>query len=317
MVRTTKVSATASGPRRSVAWPHFVKEFTAVLGALDEDQFLVVAVKRTNRFVQFAAQGAFGMRAETTSNAYLAESERLSVQDIAALGAAGWLSPTGNHDESTPEKDPDGSPNFFVEFDTPVPFAAVAELAVRTLADILGVPHPGFLEYDAYDAEGNAIVFPSLGLRRTGPKPRVAAAVPLPERLLATLRDSTGIADLDFDDDGDIGVRFGSVIAFARLIGAPASVRVFSRILADIEVTPELLSRLNYINVNARHLHFFHRNEAVFAVADIPAEPFVSEQVAGLFAYFCEITDGIDSVLQSEFGGCTTFVESLPSSVKH
>lgn len=37
------------------------------------------------------------------------------------------------------------APNFFVEFDSPVPFKDVAKLAVHTLAEILDVPHPGRL----------------------------------------------------------------------------------------------------------------------------------------------------------------------------
>ena len=152
--------------RRSVDWPPFAEKLAGVLGALEEDQFLVVSVKRSNRFVQFAAQGAFGMRVETTSNQYLTASERLGPGQFAALEAAGWRGPTGNAGESTPEKDPDGSPNFFVEYDAPVPFNAVAELAVHTLTEILRVPHPGFLEYEAFDASGNAILLPSLGLMR-------------------------------------------------------------------------------------------------------------------------------------------------------
>lgn len=41
------------------------------------------------------AQGSFGMRAETTSNSYLARSEQLDPRQIAALTEAGWAAPTG------------------------------------------------------------------------------------------------------------------------------------------------------------------------------------------------------------------------------
>jgi len=146
MVRKSLKSVVDTPHRISVAWPAFVERLAGVLGALEEDQYLVISVKRTNRFVQFAAQGAFGMRAETTSNDYLTGSERLSARQVLALRAAGWHGQTGSPDESTPEKDPDGSPNFFVEFASPVPFMDVAQLTVQTVAEILGVPHPGFLE---------------------------------------------------------------------------------------------------------------------------------------------------------------------------
>ncbi len=317
MVRKSPPAVADTRPAVSVAWPPFAEQLTGVLGALEEDQFLVLTVKRTNRFVQFAAQGAFGMRAETTSNDYLAPAERLGARQIAALGTAGWHGQTGGPEESTPEKDPDGSPNFFVEFDDPVPFKDVAKLAVHTLAKILRVPHPGFLEYAAFDMGGNPILLPSLGLKRATRAPQASDAATLAQRLLATIRESIGVNDLEYDEDGDIGVRHGSIAAFVRLVGHPWYVRIHSRILADIEETPELLARLNDINAHVRHLHFVVQNGGVYALADVPAEPFVSEHVASVFLYFCQIADGIDSLLQSEFGGQTAFIESLPSVLKH
>lgn len=301
----------------SVAWPPFAQHLADCLRSLDEDQYLILSLKRGNRFVQFAAQGAFGMRAETTSNDYLAESERLDASQLAALGAAGWRGPTGSPAESTPERDPDGSPNFFVEFQDPVPFEQVSELAVHTLAEILDVPHPGFLEYDAFDAEGHAILLPSLGLRHAGPPPRPKGRAALPQRLLTTIREAIGIPDLEYDDDGDIGVPYGSIAAFVRLEGNPPTVRIHCRLLAQLEETPELLSRLNAINRGLRHLHCFVHEGSVYAVADIPAKPFAGEVVASVFQYFCQIADGMDSLLQAELGGRTAFDEMLPSALRH
>jgi hypothetical protein len=150
----------------SVAWPPFAKNLAAVLEKLEEDQFLILSVKRSNQCVQFAAQGAFGMRVETTSNSYLAELDQLNSQQVAALINAGWHEPTGTPESSTPQLDPDGSPNFFKEFSPPVSFGIVANLAVHTLAEILRVPHPGLLEYKAFDAGGRLITLPELGLQR-------------------------------------------------------------------------------------------------------------------------------------------------------
>ena len=133
--------------RLSAAWPPFARQLAEVLEALDEDQFLILSVKRSNRFVQFAAQGSFGMRVETTSNSYLAKADQLDLRQISALTDLGWKDPTGTPVESTPEADPDGSPNFFVEFPVPVSFDAVADLAVRTISEVLRLPHPGSLEY--------------------------------------------------------------------------------------------------------------------------------------------------------------------------
>jgi hypothetical protein len=45
------------------------------------------------------------------------------------LQANGWNAPTGNLNEATPEKDPNGSPNYFVDLPTSVAIANIAERA--------------------------------------------------------------------------------------------------------------------------------------------------------------------------------------------
>ena len=127
----------------SVAWPPFEKALASALAKLEEDQFLVISAKRGDRFVQFAGQGSFGMRAETASNGFLPKSEQLDDEQIKALGALGWSSPTGTPETSTPETEPDGSPNFFRDFAQPVRHEAIAELAVRTLRRSCGCRIPG------------------------------------------------------------------------------------------------------------------------------------------------------------------------------
>lgn len=52
------------------AWPHFARKFSVALKKLEEDQFLILSIKHSNQYIQFAAQGSLGMRAETTSNSY-------------------------------------------------------------------------------------------------------------------------------------------------------------------------------------------------------------------------------------------------------
>ena len=70
---------------------------------------------------------------------------------------AGWHAPTHDPDAPKARRDPAGSPNFFADFEAPVPFAEVADLAVRTLAGTLEVTHPDLLEYAACDADGNPL----------------------------------------------------------------------------------------------------------------------------------------------------------------
>lgn len=282
-------------------WGPFARTLASVLRQLQEDQFLVLAVKQSNRYIQFAAQGSFGMRAETASNYFLSETEQLNDTQVAELLEAGWRAPTRNPQESTPENDPDGSPNFFIDIRKPGNFTKVSKKAVAALVGILGVPHPGFLEYQSFDAEGNAILLPDLGLKLAETR-STNDLDPLPTRVLSTLRALTGIADLDFDADGDIGLNYGEVTVFVRTVGSPPRVHVFSPLLSDVEETPELLAQLNMLNTGRAHMHFYLRGTVVFAVAEVPAEPYVPDTLSILLQDFCVTVEAAHEMLAAELG---------------
>ncbi|MBK8119327.1 MAG: hypothetical protein IPK39_09085, partial [Sulfuritalea sp.] len=281
----------------SEAWPQFARKLSAALRKLEEDQFLIPSIKHSDQYIQFAAQGSFGIRAETTSNSYLPESRQLTEQQIAGLIDVGWHPPSGSPADATPEKSPDGSPNYFIDFLVRKSFKAVASAAVRTFADILHVPHPGYLEYELFDADGNAFALPELGLKHATRSLPDEQASALPQRLLATMTELTGIDDLEFDKDGDIGIRYRAVSVFVRLVGALPHVHIFSPMLTDVEETAQLLARLNEINAGTSHLHLFVRNGAIVAVADVPAEPFVTEYVTRALQDFCPMIEDIGSLL--------------------
>ena len=151
----------------SKAWPRFHERLTETLASLAEDHFLILVRKQTNRFVQFAEQGAFGMRAEVVCNSFLKGTERLSTADTLLLGLLGWNGPTSGPGGS-PEQDPDGSPNYFREWERPVDHSERAASAVQAMIQVLNVPHPGYLEYQAFNTEGERIVLPALGLKCSG-----------------------------------------------------------------------------------------------------------------------------------------------------
>lgn len=302
-------------PRRvSSAWGPFAGRLTCVLEQLREDQFLIISTKRSNRYVQFSAQGAFGLRAETVCNQYLPASDQINKAQIATLQAFGWQLPTGSPNQATPERDPDGSPNFYVDYPAPVPFADLADLATRTLVEVLRVPHPGFLQYSSFDLDDNTLVWPDLGLKRATRDEGIAE---IANSLLATIKEKTGIADLEFDADGDIAIRYGSVLAWICLTGRPPHVRILTALLRDVEESLGLLSRLNELNGSIGHPLFYASSDCVVAVTYVPAAPYVASHVAQALRDFCQLTDGIDELLQSEFGGRTAFEEVMPSALKH
>lgn len=273
---------TGAPPRRSADWPAFAQRLASVLGALQEDQYLVVSLKGTNRYVQFAAQGHWGMRAECVSNEYLSGPERLDERQLARLRELGWHDPTGSAPESTPERDPDGSPNHFVECSAKAAVAGLADLAVTTLVDVLGVAHPGFLEYKAFDSRDQALVFDELGLRRVAPPSGADVVADLEHRLLATVRETTGLGSLEYDDDRDIGFVHGRIGVLVSLVGNPARVRL-----------------------------------RALMVTDVPAWPFVPERIECALEEFCQICDALNDLLQAEFGGDSLVNERTPSATRH
>jgi len=154
--RTIRIQPTAKR-----AWVDFTDNLAVALEALDEDEWLILSVKNSNRFVQFAAQGSRGMRAEATSDFYLPEDQHLTQEQYTMLLEIGWNAPTNLPDQlELGGLKPDGSPNYFLDVARPVPFDLMANLAVITLEVVFGAGSPGRLEYEASGDNNVSIRFP-------------------------------------------------------------------------------------------------------------------------------------------------------------
>lgn len=299
-------------------WQPFANHLAAALSQMRDKQYLILEVAQRQRYVQFAVQGTSGLRAEVVSNAYLPESDQLGADVIESLKIAGWHAPTHDPDAPKARRDAAGSPNFFADFDAPVPFAEVADLAVRTLAGTLDVTHPDLLEYAAFDADGKPLSFPDLCRRRAERKPSPTESLAsAADALLSTVRNFTGFHDLEFDADGDLGLRRGSSAVFVRTVGATPTVRIWSPLLRGVDQTQALLVQLNLLNAGEDLVRFYVRNGMVYADAQVCAAPFVGEHVENALRHFCTATDGVDAMLQREFGGGTAFEEFLPRTLLH
>ncbi len=140
---------------------------------------------------------------------------------MAALKKAGWLPPTGSPEDATPEKDPDGSPNFFVQYPKRCSRKAVADLAVHTLTEILHILHPDWLEYDAFNFDGKLIDLPVLGLDRMIRDVTIDPVVRIKQCVQDAIREETGLSDLEFDKDGEISLRYDSAAILIELVFRP------------------------------------------------------------------------------------------------
>lgn len=96
------------------------------LVALEEDEYLILKVRGTHRYLQFMDQGGFARRGG----------------------------------------DVDGSPNYYRDLARPMPLEDVAVMATLTLNHVHRASHPGELEQDARSTAGMSIRFPHLIIRR-------------------------------------------------------------------------------------------------------------------------------------------------------
>ena len=297
-------------------WADLARRLTRALVRMNEDDFLVILVKRSGRFVQFAAQGGHGLRAEATSNAYLRGEDRLDLTAIGKLKALGWLPPTNGPAQSTPENDPEGSPNYFRDFQPNANLDQVAEMAVRTLREVFEVPSPIFLEYEAFDESGNETVCAELNLRRASRNPQAVMAE-LADMLLQGMRVITGLSDLDFDDDGTIGVTHGKTAISIRLTDSPATIEFRALLIREVEDSREVLAFLNDLNKRYGMIRFYLHRDGIVAACDIPAAPFIAEHVVGTMQNFVHVTDGIGEFLESLRAHGVAVGTELASGGKH
>lgn len=280
-------------------WQPFATHLQAALAQMKEDQFLAISVKETNRFVQFAAQGAKGIRAEATSNHFLLGREKLDVKQTRTLAKLSWHKPTGTPEEATPERQPDGSCNFFVDSPTPVDVAHLASLAVRTLSEVFGAPHSGLLQYTAYDYAGNSLMLPDLQIKREQRDPALNMAE-LADRLLAVVRATTELPDLEFDSNGDILLSLQGKPLYIRLAGHPPMTRFFLPLMENVRTTRRLLDCLNQLNLSGGPSRYFIHKRNVCAVLDIPAWPLHADHVATSLARLSASMEGAAVWLMAE-----------------
>jgi hypothetical protein len=145
-------------------WHHFARELSRTLSNLKKHQFLILEAQPPH-YVQFVCEGSRGMRAESVSNGYLQGANRLSDEARSKVLKLGWNAPTIIPDPVSDRRGYDrhhGSPNYFLDFDPPVPHRFLANLAASTLHGVFGAQHPRELRYTAFEKRGGNIDFANL-----------------------------------------------------------------------------------------------------------------------------------------------------------
>jgi hypothetical protein len=301
--------------RISKDWPHFAHNLAASLEVLDEDEYLILISKVNGRFIQFVCQGSFGMRAEAVSNNYLTGECRLSEDDHARLLRLGWSPPTHSaREENNPDqRDPDGSPNYFCEWDRPVPFALVAQMAVDTLRDVYGVTHPGTLMYKAASTSGTKVRMPQLGLREepapSPPKlPKIEVEINLDtttlrDEILHTLQVEFGEQSAVIDDDNDVALRWHDAVLFLRIVDDPRHIKLFSPLLDGVRETDMLYREVNDRNADLTAGKVFLINQSLIFAMELFAEPYVPDFLMRTLVFALMVASHLAKELRPVFGG--------------
>lgn len=163
----SQASSFPKAPSTEEEWKNLITRLALVIADLSEDEYLVVSEKKRVVYVQFAAQGFFGIRVEAVSRAFSGSDVNFSKKKKKILRAMGWRKPTYAKKPGVAEP-PDGSCNYYIDARS-ASCEELATLAVRTLRDVYCTRHPSSLQYYAFGKEMEKdydIRFPTLGLKR-------------------------------------------------------------------------------------------------------------------------------------------------------
>ena len=128
------------------------------------------------------------------------------------------------------------------------------------------------------------------------------------------VQEFLGVEQLQVDADGDIPIRQGSSVSFARLLDGPTGpvFRVFSPLLSGITKSTELLERLNDLNAGAPYVRFFWAADHVFCAIDLKADTLEPEEITNAIGAVAWHADNIDDLLKKDFGGTRMVEDETP-----
>lgn len=299
------------------AWSDLAKALAKALPELPLDAHLVLTLDPTaggtgdaTYYVEFAAVDDGELHAEAVGNAYLPAGHRLDRSAIADLVALGWSPPgvvdgtEGNFGLRAPGTDA----------------ARLAAIAVRTLREVYGAPHPAFLTYSAHALEGD-VTLPALGAARHEPpgegaqaRQSLAPDAPLEDRVRAVVAGlmKTTPDELPVDDEGEISIRSGSAMVFVKITSDPPMVDVYSPVLTKVRATERLYERLSTLTRSMPIGRLYLAEDTVWASLAVFGRDFQPSHLSLAIRVMTGLADQLDDRLQGDFGGHVFFGDALP-----
>ncbi len=285
------------------AWAQFGERLAEVLGVIDDGGVLTIGTLSAKgsgspyvRFVHEIDAGVDRLRAEASGNANLDPTEQLTVQQQEALSGLGW-------------RRVDGEQNY-IHYDNQDDCSGLAALAVTTLRDVFGVPHPVFLQPDDLAEILQPAPADVVGAQPLA-DPALIATMPrdrahLDEMVTTEITHMFGHDPLR-DADGDIAIRVGSTMVFIRSTADAAELVLYSALVHDVEGRSRAMEVLNDLNTDSRYGRFALHRDRVFLTMSLLVRPFVPAHLHAAVRIISQIADAIDDELAAKLRGRTTF----------
>jgi hypothetical protein len=302
------------------AWAQFAAKLAGVLAGFEKDQTVVLALDPDARshaslersyFVALTAGEEGRLTAEAVGNDALPADIRLHRETIERLIELGWDPPHSGEQTSFTRSLGEGEQE------------PAARLAIATLREAYGAPHPAFLRYEAHGTGGARVELPRLGLRHVSDDApwengdRPAPAPSEPELLERVRRVVADVMDLELDsltveEKNGIPVRAGTAMVYVRVRGESLIIEVFSPMLLEVARTPQLLEKLNDINMRSSLVKTFLANEIVYGTVQLTGSDFDPAHLEHALRLMTSFAEDMDEKLQGDFGGRPFFGEALP-----
>lgn len=319
---TDDPATTDLGAKVSDAWAEFTTALGSTLGVLPTGAVLDLTLDPTAAGVgdavykvSLGAADADTLDGHAVGNNQLPPEHRLARTAVGELVALGWAPP-------------DLAPGADERFGLRLPRAQanrLAAIAVRTLRDVYGTPHPAFLIYELSVPDGTTFAVPTLGVARQLPAGDTVALrgevdlsiLPLPEAVATVVSAmlKTDPDKLPVDSDGDIGIRSGSAMVFVRVKDNPPLVDVFSPVLTEVQPTEKLFVRLSELTHRMPIGRLYCTGDTVWASVPVFGRDFQASHLMLAVQVMTGLADELDDRLHGEFGGKRFFSEAeLPAT---
>jgi len=287
------------------AWRRFQERLADhIVGMVDDDVLLVEAESTVDGdapgaapYAQLCAWGDDLVRAEISSNAYLAEGHQLDAAAAARVVELGWAEPTHGSDDEPDE----GSANFFIDLERR-DADRLAAMTVAVLRDVFGVAHPAFLTSPDMDVAGDAR--PSAD---AGHADQPLAVMPESHEHLWALVDAALArpdgSPLEHDENGDIPLPYGSALIYVRVSDVAPVVEVYSMVVIGVEDLDRAAHEIVRLNRDNPLVKFLLFEDFVVARCDLLSAPFAPAILRATLPWMADVVDRIDDELVAVIGG--------------